>query len=90
MIAAEYRKQEEASLLAFLDLGPTVAFDRCRDRALGVLEARLEDALGSAGDDPATFVETVRASWRASARERGLLAAPTPFEALPPDCRDYS
>ncbi len=90
LLAAAYRKQEEAVLLAFLDLGPAAAFDACRDRALGVLEARLEGALGSAGDDPAAFVEAVRAAWRASARERGVLAAPTPFEALPPDCADYS
>jgi PAS domain-containing protein len=90
LIAAAYRKSEEMAILGFLDLGPAAAFDMCRDRAIGVLEARIEEALGSAGDDPATFVETVRAAWRASVRERGVLAAPTPFEALLADCADYA
>ncbi|MEN6341122.1 MAG: PAS domain-containing protein [Methanospirillum sp.] len=88
LVAAVYRKPETAALLAFLDLGPAARFDACRDRAVGVLEARLEGALGAAGDDPAAFAEAVRAAWRASIRERNVLAAPTPFEALP-DC-DYS
>lgn len=90
LVAAVYRKHEEATLLAFVDLGPAAGFDACRDRALAALEGRLEAALGSAGEDPAAFVEAVRAAWRASVRERGVLAAPTPFEALPPDCADYS
>lgn len=90
LIAAAYRKPEEMAILAFLDLGPAAAFDTCRDRAIGALEARIEEALGSAGDDPTAFVETVRAAWRASVRERGVLAAPTPFEVLTADCADYS
>jgi PAS domain-containing protein len=90
LVAAVYRRQEEATLLAFVDLGPAAGFDACRDRALTALEARLEAALVSGGEDPAAFVEAVRTAWRASVRERGLLAAPTPFEVLPPDCGDYS
>ncbi len=90
LIAATFSGPEEAHLLAFLDLGPAAAFDSCRDHALAALEARLERALGAAGDEPEAFVEAVRAAWRASVRERGVLAAPTPFEALPPDCADYS
>jgi PAS domain-containing protein len=90
LIAAAYRRADEVSLLAFLDLGPAAAFDTCRDRAIAALEARLERALGSTGDDPAAFVETVRAAWQASIRERGILAAPTPFETLTHDCGDYS
>lgn len=89
LVAAVYRRREEATLLAFVDLGPVAGFDACRDRAIRALEARLEAALESAEEDPAVFVEAVRAAWRASVRERGVLAAPTPFEALPPDC-DYS
>ena len=42
LIAAVYRRQEEATLLAFVDLGPAAGFDACRDRALAALEARLE------------------------------------------------
>lgn len=91
LVVAVYRRREETTLLAFVDLGPAAGFDACRDRAIRALEARLEAALGSAGEeDPAAFVETVRAAWRASVRERGVLTAPTPFEALPPDCTDYS
>ena len=90
LVAAAYRRREEATLLVFVDLGPAAGFDACRDRAIRALEARLEAALASAGEDPAVLVEAVRAAWRASVRERAVLAAPTPFEALPPDCADYS
>ncbi len=90
LVTAVYRRREEATLLAFVDLGPAAGFDACRDRAIRALEARLEVALESTVDDPAAFVEAVRAAWRASVRERGVLAAPTPFEGLPPDCADYS
>ena len=90
LIAGVYRKPEEATLLAFVDLGPATGFDACRDRALTALEARLEAALGSTDEDPAAFAEAVRTAWRVSVRERSVLAAPTPFEALPPDCADYS
>ncbi len=90
LVAAVYRKQEKATLLAFLDLGPAAGFDACRGRALAALEARLERALESDGDDPTAFIEAVRGAWRTSVRERGVLAAPTPFETLPQDCGDYS
>ncbi len=90
LVAAVYRKQEEATLLMFLDLGPAAGFDACRGRALSALETRLEGALEGDGDDPAAFVEAVRAAWRASVRERGVLGAPTSFETLPPECGDYS
>ena len=90
LVAAVYHRREESTLLAFVDLGPAAGFDACRDRALGSLEARLEAALGNASDNPEAFVEAVREAWRASVRERGVLAAPTPFEALPPECADYS
>jgi hypothetical protein len=76
-------------VLALVDFGPAAALDACRDRALAALEARLEASLASAGDDPAGFIETVRAAWRASVRERAILAAPTALEAVPPECRDY-
>ncbi len=90
LIAGVYRKSEEATLIAFVDLGQVTGFDACRNRALTALEARLEAALGSADEDPVAFAEAVRAAWRVSVRERSVLAAPTPFEALQPDCADYS
>lgn len=90
LVASASCPEEEAVLLAFLDLGPAAAFDTCRDRAMAGLEARLESALGSPVDDAGVFVEEVRRAWRASVRERAVLAAPTPYEALPPECRDYS
>ena len=87
LVLATYVRSLEAGLLAFVELGTVAAFDRCRDRALGSLEARIESALRSDPDDLSAALE---AAWRASARERGVLGAPTPFDSLPPDCADYS
>lgn len=87
LVLAAYLRPIEANLLAFVDLGVVAAFDRCRDRALASLEARIESALRSETEDLSATLET---AWRASARERSVLAASTPFESLPQDCADYS
>lgn len=89
LIAASRTGRDEPAVLALVDLAPAAALDGCRDRALAALEARLEASLASAGDDPTAFREAVRAAWRASVRERAILAAPTAFETVPPGCRDY-
>jgi PAS domain-containing protein len=90
LIAAARNGRDVPTVLALVDLGPAAALDACRDRALAALEARLEASLASAGDDPTAFGEAVRAAWRASVRERAILATPTAFEDVPPGCGDYA
>lgn len=87
LVLAAFLRPLEASLFAFVELGVVAAHDHCRIRALESLEARIESVLRSDADDLSSALE---AAWRASARERGVLGAPTPFESLPPDCTDYS
>lgn len=87
LVAAAFLKSADATLLVFVELAVVAAHDRCRDRALAALEARLEAALRT---DPADLADALAGAWRASARERAVLGAPTPFESLPPDCADYS
>ncbi len=87
LVVAAFLKPVDATLFVFVELAVVAAHDRCRNRALAALEARLEAALRS---DPAELAEALAGAWRASARERGVLGAPTPFETLPPDCADYS
>ncbi len=87
LVLAAHVRPLEAALLALVELGPVAAFDRCRDRALGALEARLESALRSAPEDLSAALE---AAWRGSIRDRAVLGAPTPFESPPSDCADYS
>ena len=74
LVAAVFRRQQDTALLAFLDLGPSrPGFDACRVRAIAALEARIEGALESGGDDPATFIEDARAAWRAWSGSGALL-----------------
>jgi len=87
---AAFRRDEDATVLAFLDLSPVAAFDACRDRALRALEARFAGPLEGDTEDAESLVEAIDAAWRASIRERAVLGAPTPFGDEPSGCDGYA